>query len=79
MPSYLVQWNIDVDADNPLRAAEQAWEIMRRHGSMANVFEVLDLENASSAHIDLSDPENNVIQPLDGTISLLGEIRENMP
>lgn len=41
MGSYLVKWEIDVCADSPLEAAEEALRIQRDPSSIATVFEVV--------------------------------------
>jgi hypothetical protein len=38
--TYRVYWTIDVDAENPHDAAEQALEIQRDQESLATIFEV---------------------------------------
>lgn len=38
---YLVTWEIDIYADSPWEAAEEAWNHMREPGSSANVFSSL--------------------------------------
>jgi len=40
MTSYLVRWEIDIDADNPEEAAEEALKIQRDTESWALVFDV---------------------------------------
>lgn len=45
MPEYLVKWKISIEANSPREAAEQAWEIMRRPDSTANVFTVISEDN----------------------------------
>ena len=56
MPEYLVKWKINVNADSPREAAEQAWAHMRRPDSTANVFLVISEEVPGSFyHIDLMD------------------------
>jgi hypothetical protein len=40
MTQYRVEWIIDVDADNPREAAEEAWDAMRQHDSTACSFSV---------------------------------------
>jgi hypothetical protein len=57
MKSYFVTWEIDIDADSPIKAAEKAWEAMRRPDSIANVFYVMecDTDAASIIRVDLSD------------------------
>ena len=38
MESYLITWEIDVDADSPLEAVKQAREIQLEKGGQAVVF-----------------------------------------
>ena len=40
MTSFLVKWEIDVEAETPQEAAQKALEIQRDLGSFATVFEV---------------------------------------
>jgi hypothetical protein len=40
MTSFKVTWTIEVEADTPIEAAYQAWEIQHDPLSMATVFEV---------------------------------------
>lgn len=64
MPRYLVQWEIDIDADSPEDAARQAFAHMQRPGTTANVFDVIehdaggekvrvDLQEIDEAHLTL--------------------------
>ena len=55
---YLVTWQIDVEADGPDAAAQQAWEAMRRPDSIANVFTVRQ-ENGVESEVDLSLPRHS--------------------
>jgi hypothetical protein len=49
---YLVRWEMDFeDVESPQQAAECAWEAMRRDGSIANVFEVIDEEHPTRKYI----------------------------
>jgi hypothetical protein len=55
MTTYLVTWEIDIDAENPRAAAERALEIMRDPDSIVTVFKV---EDAKQVHVvDLLDEE----------------------
>lgn len=56
MPKFRVMWEIDSDAPNPVMAAREAWDCMRRQDSIANVFEVIDCETRTSATVDLTQP-----------------------
>jgi hypothetical protein len=49
---YCVRWEIDVHADSPREAAEQALEIQRRRDSTATVFQVVGPDGARET-IDL--------------------------
>jgi hypothetical protein len=42
MQTFFVTWEIHVDAETPEAAAREAWGLMRRPGSTANVFDVFD-------------------------------------
>jgi len=44
MPTYLVSWKIEIEADTPREAAEEALEIQRDPESLATLFEVLALK-----------------------------------
>lgn len=52
--NYLVTWEIDVECDTPEEAALEAWNLVRREHSTANVFTVLDQEGGSTK-IDLEE------------------------
>ena len=53
---YLVIWEMDIYADSPREAAEQAWGYMRAPDSIANVFLVLDKSGAETI-IDLEEQQ----------------------
>lgn len=55
MKTYYVEWNIDIDADNPREAAEKALAIQRNHESWATVFNVYD-DRGELVQVDLEDP-----------------------
>jgi hypothetical protein len=59
---YLVQWDIDIDADNPHDAALQARETQLRLNSIANVFSVED-ENGGKVTVDLEDDQELTQHP----------------
>src|SRR3954471_314343 len=42
MPEYTVTWTGTYNTDSPMQAAVEAWEAMRRRGSIANIFDVSD-------------------------------------
>lgn len=52
MIDYRVSWEIDVSADSPRSAAEQAWGLMRAPGSTANVFKVQQIGQEAPDHVD---------------------------
>lgn len=54
---YLVTWEIDIHADSPWEAAEEAWNHMREPGSSANVFNVFD-ENGEKTLVDLEEQQS---------------------
>lgn len=43
--SYRVRWEIDIDAETPREAAEEALAIQRDHACMATVFDIIDLDH----------------------------------
>jgi hypothetical protein len=57
MPTYLVTWEIDIDADSPREAAEKALAIQRNPESTATVFQVL--ENDTETIDPVSDEEED--------------------
>ena len=54
MPSYNVQWDIDVDAPNPRAAAEQARQYQQDPFTLATFFDVKEDESGKITHVDLS-------------------------
>lgn len=53
---YRIVWEMDIEADNPVTAAQGAWEAMRAPDSTANVFQVRAIGGGSeSVEVDLSD------------------------
>ena len=55
MPEYHVTWEIDLTADSPREAAEQALAIQRDPNSTATVFDVVD-EDGNAERVDLEEP-----------------------
>lgn len=54
MPGFLVQWEIDVEADTPLEAAQQAFNLMRLPDTTTTVFDVIEHDSDGEAErIDL--------------------------
>lgn len=55
MPEYLVTWEINVDADSPKEAAEEALRIQRDPDSIALVFVVRETDyDDMDAHQDVA-------------------------
>jgi len=52
MNEYTINWTIEVYADSPQAAAEQALEIMRDPASTATVFEVIEIGGNTVKMID---------------------------
>ncbi len=55
MAEYLVEWKIDIDAENPLEAAKQARRIHLEPGSTATVFQVTDTKTNEKVDVDLDE------------------------
>jgi hypothetical protein len=57
MKTYIVTWEIDIDANSPRAAAKKARKIMLDKDSLATVFEVqeVDKNDAPLVTLDLSD------------------------
>ena len=53
MPEYRVAWEIDISADSPRKAAEQA-EHYQKNGHYRGAFDVYDEEN-NKTYIDLEE------------------------
>lgn len=51
---FHVVWEIDIHADTPREAAEQAFAVMQRSGTLANYFEVFDQDGVQT-DIDLDE------------------------
>ena len=73
MPHYLVRWEIDLVAENPLEAAEKARRCQTRAGTLATVFDVYEPYSGPPvpptlgrhlARIDLTFPENTVVDDI---------------
>ena len=50
MRDFLVRWEINIEADSPREAAENALEIQRDSSSIATVFNVCGLPSDSTLH-----------------------------
>ncbi len=55
MAEYLVEWKIDIDADNPVDAAKQARHIHLDPESTALVFQVTDTKTSVKVDVDLDE------------------------
>jgi hypothetical protein len=55
MAEYSVQWNIDLEADDPIEAAMEALRTHRDSGSLATVFEVTNKKSGTRFKVDLSE------------------------
>jgi hypothetical protein len=58
MPTYLVTWRIDIEADTPADAALAAVAIQRKPDSWAVVFDVMDKTSGAATTIDL-EPDDD--------------------
>lgn len=56
MPTYWITWEIEVDADTPREAAQEALDVQRDEFSTATVFLVTDA-NGNKEYIDLEEVE----------------------
>lgn len=57
MKHYVVTWEVDIYAETPRQAAEQALAIHRDPESMATVFDVWTDDEDGTHRIDLLEPE----------------------
>ncbi len=63
MKEYRVSWVIDISADSPLDAAEEAYRIQQKPDSWATVFVVQELDSTRKWQVDLdADPGEEVVQ-----------------
>jgi hypothetical protein len=62
MPPYTLTWEVDIEAENPVAAAEEAWAIMQGSGSVSNCFHIKNEVTGSISYVDLFDRSNNDIQ-----------------
>jgi hypothetical protein len=74
---YLVEWRIDIEADSPREAAEEAFRIMQEPDTSATCFDVIEKDgDGSSTYVDLSiedddddmEEEDNLNPDWDGTL-----------
>ena len=66
MPEYHVEWAIELDADSPREAAQEALTIQRDPDSIAVVFDVIEFDviefgNGESVRIDLLEEEEDEV------------------
>ncbi len=59
MTMYAVSWEIDIEADSPMEAAQKALEIQRDPESIATVFLVSDEEKAYTVDTIAETVEEN--------------------
>ena len=59
---YRARWQIDIVADSPEAAAEQALEIQRREDSIATCFDVRTLPDGEWRRVDLTEGTSDPIQ-----------------
>jgi hypothetical protein len=60
MSNYLVSWVIDIeDVNSPLEAAEEAFRIMQKSGTWANVFTVKDKKTNEEISVDLGTEDED--------------------
>lgn len=57
MPTYLVTWEIELDADSPRQAAEKALRIHRDVNSTATCFTVQEFDTPEAVVVDLQENE----------------------
>ena len=55
MTLYLVRWEIDIEADSALRAAQEALNIQRDKDSIATIFKVIEKRSCEEFEVDLED------------------------
>ena len=61
MAQYLVTWEIEVEADNPVEAAACALITMRDKESCSQFFDVHDDETRIQYTVDLETGEQNIV------------------
>lgn len=55
MTLYRVKWEIDIEADSALKAAQEALEIQRDKDSIATVFKVIEKHSCEEFKIDMEN------------------------
>ncbi|HYD60871.1 MAG TPA: hypothetical protein VEC35_10975 [Noviherbaspirillum sp.] len=79
MADYKVFWEIDISADSPREAAEQAWALMRAPNSSANSFSVSDGVNIIP--VDLEEVESDQAAQdirVGDVVAIRGDLRRTM-
>jgi hypothetical protein len=59
MTEYLVKWAMNIEADTPEQAAEEALKIHRDVESEASIFNVIDLDTNISKLVDAVEDDDN--------------------
>lgn len=64
MTKYLVQWEMDIEADTPEEAAKEALKVHRDLSSEATYFSVTELGAKKTYHVDLLEepPKVTVVE-----------------
>jgi hypothetical protein len=80
--SYLVRWEIDVEATSPLDAAEKARAYQVKKGTTATVFDVFEKGDHPSdtmrvAHIDLTFPDESEFVSARGGLPIVEHNTDN--
>jgi hypothetical protein len=63
MPRYQVLWEIDVEADSPGAAAQEAFEAMQAPETTATFFTVIETDSAERYTVELRPPDVAVVRP----------------
>ena len=67
---YQVRWEIDIEADTPQEAAEEALHIQRDADSIATVFDVTDAETGETTNVDVNPGDKlTKVQPMKAPLS----------
>lgn len=73
MKTYLVSWEIEVDADDPKQAAQRALAIQKDPSSLATVFKVERRRWAQTLYVDLEEKEECGLCHDNGTACSCGD------
>jgi hypothetical protein len=66
--TYVVTWTIELDAEDPVDAARQAWASMQDPGSNANFFVVHDPVTGLNTDVDLEAEDADGEEDEDGDL-----------